>query len=86
MSDNEVFRCPLCQGDGELRGTELIECLTDEDLKAAIERYVAKVRKLVENQKELAPASGNGNGASSFEKKEHDWNPHLPIWRRSPKE
>ena len=86
MTDNDdVFRCPLCQGEGELRGTELIECLSDQNLKAAIERYVAKVRRLVKDQKD-SPAGANGHGARSFENKAHDWNPEVPIWRRSPKE
>ena len=87
MTDNDdVLRCPLCQGEGELRRTELIECLTDQDLKAAIERYVAKVRRLVKNQKESAPVGGNGHGARDFQKEVHGWNPNQPIWRRSPKE
>lgn len=82
MADkDDVLRCPLCQGHGELRRSELDELLADPELRGVIERYRAKqvgATATSVNQK--------ANGRRDFEKEVHGWNPELPMFRRSPKE
>lgn len=92
MADNDdVLRCPLCQGHGELRRTELDEWLADPELRGVIQRYLAKfypakARELSGPAQEPACVGANANGQQDFEKEVHRWNKELPIFRRSPKE
>jgi hypothetical protein len=82
MADkDDVLRCPLCQGHGELRRSELDEFLTDPELRGVIERYLAKVGETA-----ATSAKQKANGGRDFDKEVHGWNPELPIFRRSPKE
>jgi hypothetical protein len=72
-------KCPMCEGRGELTRTEIAEKLTTPELR---KRLDARIAEIVENVEVV----GVGRGARNFEKEVHEWNPQLPIWRRSPKE
>jgi hypothetical protein len=86
MSDiDEVVKCPLCQGHGELRRLEIVERLTDRELKAKIDRYLADVLKL-EGPSEPVAVGAHADSRRDFQKEVHSWNPETPIWRRSQKE
>lgn len=73
-------RCPLCEGQGELAPSILVETSANPELWKRLEARIA----------EIAEASGCVPPAASkdfdFHKEVHTWNPTLPIWRRSPKE
>ena len=86
MADSEdLVKCPLCEGRGELRRAELVERLSDGELKSKVDSAVGE---LVQSEEELAAATavGRGNEFRDFQKDVHSWNPQLPMWRRSPKE
>ncbi len=87
MAHEDVLRCPLCQGQGDLRLSEVIERLGDNNLRQEIERYLAESAKSAPREPAtVGAAAGNGTGARDFERDVHQWNPQTPIWRRSPKE
>jgi hypothetical protein len=57
--------------------------LTDRNLRDKIEKYLAE---LTSAEGTLAEAGVKGTGERDFQKAVHSWNPHMPIWQRSPKE
>lgn len=72
-------KCPLCDGRGELTRMELAERFASPELR---KRLDVRMTEILENV-ELA---GVGARVRNFEREVHEWNPQLPIWRRSPKE
>jgi hypothetical protein len=86
MADNQdLLKCPLCEGHGEVRRAELVERLTDPELKPKIDSYLTGIIQPVEDA-ELATVAAAGKESRDFQKEVHSWNPQLPMWRRSPKE
>lgn len=86
MTDGEdLVKCPLCEGHGELRRAELVERLSNGELKSKLD---STLTGLVQPEEEVAVAAGAGrsNEFRDFQKDVHSWNPQLPMWRRSPKE
>jgi hypothetical protein len=84
MPDNDdVVKCPLCQGHGELRRLELAERLKSREWKAAVERWLAGSAAPAQ---EPTSSLGNVHQGPDFQKEVHQWNRELPIFRRSPKE
>jgi hypothetical protein len=84
MADqDDVVKCPLCEGHGEARRSELIKRLEDSDLPELLQIYLAELTKPVGNRGE---PRGNGAKPRDFYQEVHSWNPKLPIWRRSSKE
>lgn len=83
MPDNDdVVKCPLCQGHGEVRRAELAERLKSRDWKAAVDRYPANAAPAAKP----TPSHVNSHEGPDFQKEVHQWNRELPIFRRSPKE
>ena len=79
MTDNLKVNCPLCAGQGELTSTELASKLTTPELRKRLDVQIAEILETVE-------LTGAGSRTRNFEKEVHEWNPQLPMWRRSPKE
>jgi hypothetical protein len=79
--NNELLKCPLCQGQGQVHRFEIVERLSDKDLQARIEGYAAEMAK-----PEPAGVKAGSSPARDFQKEVHGWNPQLPMWRRSNKE
>jgi hypothetical protein len=87
MAENDnLLQCPLCQGHGHISQAEIISRLSDRELKAKIDRYLAGVTGPGEEPKAMAAVGPAVSHTRDFEKEVHDWNPQTPIWRRSPKE
>jgi hypothetical protein len=88
--NNDVLRCPLCHGHGELRRTELEHWFADPDFRTVLEGYLIKFRPSPTDEVSAGSACGcasqKTNGQGDFQKEVHRWNPELPIFRRSPKE
>jgi len=82
MANDYLLKCPLCQGHAELRRSELIDLLTERNLRDRIEKYVTELTP----SGEMAAVSADAPQTRDFQKEVHSWNPQLPIWRRSPKE
>jgi hypothetical protein len=74
---NEILPCPLCEGQGQLRRSEIVERLTNPE---QIEHY------LNQTAGELVGGNGGPHEPQTFQKEVHSWNPQLPIFNRSPKE
>ena len=77
------LKCPLCEGHGEVRHSQLIEFLSDPELKSKIDAYLAVVAPPDQVPELVCATPGE---ARNFQKDVHSWNPQLPMWRRSPKE
>jgi len=81
---NETICCPLCQGRSNLSRSELIDLLTDRDLRGKIERYLAELTQM---SGACSTKSGTQEARTrDFQKEVHSWNPQVPMWNRSPKE
>ena len=72
-------RCPLCERQGEVLRSEVVERLANPGLR---KRLDARIKEILEagQMPEVGPKARN------FEKEVHTWNPTLPMWQRSPKE
>lgn len=81
MTDDGKVKCPLCEGQGELRPSELAERFTTPELRSRLNARIAEILE----EAHLTP-TGVAPTARNFEKEVHTWNPTLPMWRRSPKE
>ena len=78
MAEDKV-KCPLCEGQGQLLKSEIVERFTNQELRKRLDTRIAEI--LQDNN--LAAVGSKGR---DFQKEVHTWNPTLPIWRRSPKE
>lgn len=78
----ELRKCPLCQGEGKLRASEILAQLGNPELRREIEGYLAETASRIP----VGAAIAKGPTDRDFNKEVHNWNPQMPIWRRSPKE
>jgi hypothetical protein len=84
MSDHrDRVRCPLCEGHGEVRRSQLAEFFSDPELKSKVDGYLAVVAAPAEKPELVAAAVRERR---DFQKDVHNWNPQVPMWNRSPKE
>ena len=81
MAKQEMFNCPLCQGQARISRAELMSRLSDKGFREEVETYLADL-----SASATLAEVGVTTGARDFQKEVHCWNPQLPIWRRSPKE
>ena len=88
MAENDhVLQCPICQGHGELKRSEILTLLSDQDFKKHLDVYLAELRRPTEDcEEETAHLVSVESKAREFGQAVHRWNPQLPIWERSPKE
>jgi hypothetical protein len=85
MADHlDRLKCPVCEGQGEVWRYQLIQFFTDPELKTKIESYLGGTQPAEGETAEVAAAPKAE--PRNFQKEVHDWNPQLPMWRRSPKE
>lgn len=75
----DKVKCPLCEGRGEVLRSEIVERLTNQELRKRLDARIAEIL-------EASELAGVGPKVRNFEKEVHEWNPTLPMWRRSPKE
>ena len=74
-------KCPLCGGQGELSPSAILEQFSNPELRKRLDARIAEIAASV------APVgAGASRNVLNFEKESHNWNPEVPIWRRSPKE
>ena len=84
MTDNQdLVKCPLCEGHGHVDRAVLTQRLNDGTLNS--ERDDSKLGGVCKAEAAL-DTSTVGGAARDFQKEVHSWNPRLPMWRRSPKE
>jgi hypothetical protein len=79
VEHTEKVKCPLCEGHGEVLRSEMVERLTNTELRKRLDARIAEIL-------ESSEMAGVGPKVRNFEKDVHTWNPALPMWQRSPKE
>jgi len=84
MVNDDLAKCPLCGGFTHIEKPELLAALNDRKVRQQIENYVAEL--LRSSSGELAGVAASQPQSQDFNKDVHNWNPNVPIWRRSPKE
>ena len=80
VEHTEKVKCPLCEGHGEVLRSEMVERLTNPELRNRLDARIAEILEGSE-MAEVGPRV-----VRNFEKDVHTWNPTLPMWQRSPKE
>jgi hypothetical protein len=86
MANNDVFNCPLCDGQGQLRPAEILNRIAKGNLGEKIQTQLAEITKSGEEQKVLTGMPASGPKALDFQQEVHSWNPQQRLWRRSQKE
>ncbi len=81
IDNGRYFCCPLCQGKGQMRRSELIERLSDPANQEKLRVFLQQLQE--EEEKDLVPVSEDHD---AFEREVHSWPPRRILWRRSPKE
>jgi len=84
MVNDDLVKCPLCGGFTHVGKPELVSALNDPKIRQQIENYVAQLLRSGPN--ELVAAGAGQSQSADFNKDVHNWNPNVPVWRRSPKE
>jgi len=81
MESDELVKCPVCDGHASVRRSDLTALLTGANLREKLEKNIAEFTPIAE-----ADRTAHKLQPIEFKKEVHNWNPALPIWRRSPKE
>ena len=84
MVNDDLVKCPLCGGFTHIDKPELLAALHDPKIRQQLESFVAEL--LRSGAGELAPVTAGQPQSRDFNKDVHNWNPNVPVWRRSPKE
>jgi hypothetical protein len=79
VEQNDKVKCPLCEGRGDVLRSELVERITNPELRKRLDARIAEIL-------EAGEMAGVSPKVRNFEKEVHTWNPTLPMWQRSPKE
>ncbi|MGA2648138.1 MAG: hypothetical protein ABSF15_25880 [Candidatus Sulfotelmatobacter sp.] len=81
MVNDDLVKCPLCGGFTHIDKPELLTALHDPKIRQQVENYVAELLS-----GELTSVVACKPQSKDFDKDVHNWNPNVPVWRRSPKE
>jgi hypothetical protein len=84
MVNDDLVKCPLCGGFTHVDKPELLAVLNDPKIRQQVENFVAEL--LRSPSAELAGVTIGPPQGRDFNKDVHNWNPNVPVWRRSPKE
>jgi len=84
MVNDDLVKCPLCGGFTHVEKPELVVALKDPKIRQQIEGYVAELLRSPVG--DLAAVAAGKGQSRDFSKDVHNWNPNVPVWRRSPKE
>jgi hypothetical protein len=84
MVNDDLVKCPLCGGFTHIEKPELLVALHDLTIRRQIESYVAELLQSPPCET-VGVVAGPAQGRD-FNKEVHNWNPNVPVWRRSPKE
>lgn len=79
VEEATLVKCPLCEGQGALAPQAVIDRFLKPELRQRLDARIAEIA-------EICGSDTTRSKVLNFQKEVHDWNPALPIWRRSPKE
>jgi hypothetical protein len=83
MVNDDVVKCPLCGGFTHVEQPALLQALKNPRIREQVEKYIAELLKSPLDDLSTVNATQTGR---DFQKDVHNWNPCVPMWRRSPKE
>lgn len=83
MINDDVVKCPLCGGLTHIEEPDLLAALKNPQIREQVEHYVTE---LLKSPLEDLSTVGSTQADRDFQKDVHNWNPCVPMWRRSPKE
>jgi hypothetical protein len=83
MVNDDVVKCPLCGGFTHIEQPALLQALKNPRIREQVEKYIAELLKSPLDDFTAVNATQTGR---DFQKDVHNWNPCVPMWRRSPKE
>jgi hypothetical protein len=84
MVNDDLVKCPLCGGFTHIDKPELLAALNDPKIRRQVEKYVGEL--LASPVGDLTGVTAGQPHGRDFNKDVHNWNPNIPVWRRSPKE
>jgi len=84
MVNDDLVKCPLCGGFTHVEKPEVLAALQDPKIRQQVEKYIAEL--IQRPSGELAEVAAGRAPSRDFTKDVHQWNPNVPVWRRSPKE
>ena len=84
MVKDDLVKCPLCGGFTHIEEPKLLASLHDPKIREQVESYIVELLRSPSGEL-TGVASGRPEGRN-FDKDVHNWNPNIPVWRRSPKE
>jgi hypothetical protein len=84
MINDDLVKCPLCGGFTHVGKPELVAALKDPKIRQQIEDFATEL--LPRGTSELVGAAAGKPECKDFNQNVHNWNPNVPVWRRSPKE
>lgn len=85
MVNDDLVKCPLCGGFTHVDKPELLVALNDPKIRQQAENFVAGLLHAETGERTEVTAVGRPQ-SQDFHKDVHQWNPNVPVWRRSPKE
>ena len=83
MVNDDVVKCPLCGGFTHIEKPELLAALKNTRVREQVEKYI---REQLQSPVDGPSPVGATQAGRDFQKDVHNWNPCVPMWRRSPKE
>jgi hypothetical protein len=81
--NDDVVECPLCGGFTHIENPALLQALKSPSLREQIEKYVTE---LLNSPVEDVSSVAASPASRDFQKDVYNWNPCVPMWRRSPNE
>jgi hypothetical protein len=81
LEEMTKVNCPVCEGEGELSPATIVEKFVNAEERARFDARIEEIMKIYNSEPMATKAT-----VLNFQKEVHNWNPALPIWRRSPKE
>jgi hypothetical protein len=84
MINDDLVKCPLCGGFTHVNKPEVVAALNDPKSRQRIESFVTELFNV--GTREPARVGVAKEQSKDFNKDVHQWNPNVPVWRRSPKE
>jgi len=86
MRNEDLMKCPLLQGLDAMRRAELIGILKTSNVGERVEQCVAGLPGRTHKCEEPGADFQEPSKSEDFEASVHNWDPDVPLWRRSAKE
>ena len=84
MINDDLVKCPLCNGFTHVDHPQLLAALKDPRIRKQMEDYAAELMQAP--PEELAGVTAGKPEPRDFQKDLHGRSPFVSVWRRSPKE